>query len=316
MQPNSHDSFHQKVKEDIRDYAISLGFAVCGFARIERVDSIATTRYAKWLHEGKHDEMQYLERYLDIKEHPALLLDGAKSIICVALNYFPQVFQSSEAPQFAYYAYGKDYHEVVRQKLLLLSQYITEHFESTSRVCVDTAPIRERYWAQKSGIGFVGRNNQLIIPGKGSYFFLGELVTTIELPPDLPCTISCGDCGRCVTACPVHALDEKTALDARKCLSCLTIEHKGDLPENVDFGNHLYGCDECQKACPHNNNASPSTVVEFQPSPQFLNLTYKDIKEMDNLHFNALFRHSAVKRAKLAMLQRTIGKLSHPTDKK
>ncbi|MBO4723384.1 MAG: tRNA epoxyqueuosine(34) reductase QueG [Muribaculaceae bacterium] len=290
----------------IKHIAMQLGFDACGVARTDRVDDEAVGRYHEWLLSGKNGCMEWAQNHQAIRENPELLLEGARSVIVVAMNYYPQVFQREDAPQFAYYAYGRDYHEVMKQRLWKLGEAIEKETGCKSRACVDSAPLRERYWAQRAGVGFIGWNNQLIIPGKGSYFFLGVLVTTLELEPDEPCLDHCMQCRACEKACPSGALRCGETVDARRCLSCLTIEHKGDLPEWVKdvIYNRVYGCDECQKCCPHNLHATGNTTPEFQPKPELLSLTLDDIITMTQEQFSHIFSHSAVKRAKLAGLQR------------
>lgn len=292
--------------EGIKRVAQELGFDACGIARVDRIDDEAARRYAQWLDDGKNGCMDWAQNHQQVRENPELLLEGARSVIVVAMNYYPRIFQPKEAPQIAYYAYGRDYHEVMKQRLWRLGEAIEKETGHKSRACVDSAPLRERYWAQKAGVGFMGWNNQLIIPGKGSYFFLGVLLTTLELEADKPCMEHCMQCGACERACPSDALRCGETVDARRCLSCLTIEHKGELPEWVSevIGNHVYGCDECQKCCPHNRNAMGNTTPEFQPKPELLSITLDDILEMTQEQFSTLFSHSAVKRAKLAGLQR------------
>lgn len=294
------------LKKSIQDKASELGFSACAIVDVATVDHASELQYDKWIADGKHHSMLYLDKYHDIRRNPALLLEGAKSIICVALNYYPGKFQNQDAPQFAYYAYGEDYHEVMRAKLIQLGEHIEKIAGGSWRACVDTAPIRERYWAQQSGLGFLGRNNQLIIPNKGSYFFLGELISTIEIESDQPLNMDCGNCGACISCCPAGALDEAGALDARKCISCLTIEHKGDFPQGTLLGTHIYGCDECQKCCPHNSNAASTSIKEFNPSDEFLNLDEEKIANMNQQDFSRIFRHSAVKRTKLSGLLRNL----------
>ena len=250
--------------------------------------------------------MDYLGNYLDLRDHPALLYPGARTIVCVALNYYPARFQPQEHPQFAYYAYGRDYHEVMRDKLRQLAAFVAPLSGDAGRVCCDTAPVRERYWAVQAGLGFIGRNAQLIIPGKGSYFFLGELLTTLALPPDEPLSNRCGDCSLCREHCPVGALDVPGQVDARRCISCQTIENRGEIPPAVAarMGNRLYGCDTCQQCCPWNRAAVPSTHPEFAPSDELLALDAARFEALTPDDFNRIFRHSAVRRAKYAGLMR------------
>lgn len=294
-----------EIKEHIRAKAIELGFDACGFAKAAQVNNLAAMQYDNWIKYGKHDCMDYAEKYMELRRNPCELQPGAKTIICVAINYFPETFQDSNHPQFAFYSYGKDYHDVVRNKLKLLTLYLQENYSAESRICVDTAPIMEKYWAKQAGIGMIGRNNLLIIPGKGSYFFLGELITTLELTPDLPCDLTCGDCGKCIEACPGGALNDNT-LDARRCLSCQLIERRGELPEWINdvIENRLYGCDECQKCCPHNKNAQHADISDFAPNEQQLSLTLDDIQSMTADRFREIFCKSAVKRTKLEGLKR------------
>lgn len=291
-----------------------LGIAALGVARVEPVGQSAADSYRRWIADGRHGSMAYLDRYHDIRTNPELLLPGARSIIVAAFNYYPRRFQRPDAPQFAYYAYGRDYHDVVHGRLNTLADRIRASAGGEFRVCVDTAPLFERYWAVKAGIGVRGLNSQLIIPGKGSYFFLGEILTTLDITPDSPATGGCGSCGACIKACPAKAINGDGTIDARKCLSYLTIEHRGELPQGTALGNHVYGCDECQKSCPHNRHACATDIDEFAPSEAFLSLDREKILNMTDDDFRAIFRHSAVKRTKLTGLIRNAGRLSDPGD--
>lgn len=293
-------------KTPVVDKAISLGFSKVGFAVAEQVEAESIERYSRWIDNKMHGEMTYLERYGDVRRDPRLLLDGAKTIIVCALNYYPSQFQSPDVPQIASYALGRDYHEVVKERLMLLAQFIRENYGGQTRVCVDTAPIRERYWAVKAGLGFMGTNNQLILPGRGSYYFLGEVLTTVSFEPDDPCRESCMSCGRCVKVCPAGAISPNGFVDASKCLSYLTIEYRGELTEGLNLGNRVYGCDECQRVCPHNRAAKPTTIADFAPSAELLSLDAQSIAQMTPQQFSAIFRHSAIKRTRLAGLQRNL----------
>ncbi len=283
-----------------------------GIARVEAVDADTVTGYDRWLSEGMNGEMAYLEKYHDIRSNPALLLPGARSVVSCAFNYW---WGPVDSPlRWASYALGDDYHDVVRGRLQSVADAITAETGAECRVCVDTAPILERYWAVRSGVGFIGLNQQLIIPGAGTHFFLGEIITTLDLVPDAPCTLTCGECRRCLRACPGGALRENNeapgnpaseiTLDSRRCLSYLTIEYRGEFPEGTRPGKHIYGCDVCQEVCPHNSKAPLSDFEEFRPRAAILRLDTDAILEMRQEDFSAIFRKSAIKRTKLAGLQR------------
>lgn len=283
-----------------------------GIARVEAVDADTVTGYDRWLSEGMNGEMAYLEKYHDIRSNPALLLPGARSVVSCAFNYW---WGPVDSPlRWASYALGDDYHDVVRSRLQSVANAITTETGAECRVCVDTAPILERYWAVRSGVGFIGLNQQLIIPGAGTHFFLGEIITTLDLAPDAPCTLTCGECRRCLRACPGGALREKDkapgnpaseiTLDSRRCLSYLTIEYRGEFPEGTRPGKHIYGCDVCQEVCPHNSKAPLSDIEEFRPRAAILRLDTDAILEMRQEDFSAIFRKSAIKRTKLAGLRR------------
>ena len=296
------------IASEIKRRAQELGFDACGFAQAAPVDAQARERFRYWLDSGSNGCMDWAVRYLDVRDDPRKLLDGARSVIMVAMNYFPLVKQPATSPQIAYYAYGQDYHNVLKGRLWNLAGYIAGLTGCISRPCVDSAPLRERYWAQQAGLGFIGKNHQLIIPGRGSYFFLGGIVTTLELPPDEPCRLSCAGCDACLKACPGGALRPDEPLDARRCLSCLTIELRGEMPKWVEgvIGNRLYGCDACQQCCPHNAQAQPSRTPEFEPSDEVLSLTASRVEEMTPSQFKRVFGHSAVRRTRLEGLRRNL----------
>ena len=291
----------------INSQAASLGFDACGFAAVEPVDDEAVARYDRWLEQGHNGCMQWAAGHRDLRRDPAMLLEGARTVISLALNYYPACFQPPGTLRVAYYAYGRDYHEVLREKLTELSHFIEQITHCATRPCVDSAPIRERYWAQRAGLGFVGRNNCLILPGKGSFFFLGEIVTTAQLAPDKPCTGTCGDCGKCVAACPAGALSEQGAVDASRCLSCLLIEnHADELPAWVGevIGDRVVGCDECQLCCPHNAHAVATTVEDFAPTGAVMTLTRERVEAMTAGEFKRTFAHSAISRLRYKTLRR------------
>ena len=297
--------------DEIKQKALDLGFDACGICRA--TESGEEERYMQWLQDHWQGGMGYMERNIDKRLDPRLLVEGARSIISVALNYYPPVKLPGKVPQFAYYAYGKDYHEVVREKLRCLFEWISERVpDVTGRYFSDSAPVLERFWAARAGLGFIGKNTLLIIPGKGSYFFLGELIIDIELDYDEPVTENCGDCTRCLRSCPTNAIEEPYRLNATRCISYQTIENKGEIaPEIVpNLRNNVYGCDICQKVCPWNRDAMSHNIPEFMPSDAFLKLDLEQIMEMDEDRWNHIFRQSAVKRAKLSGLKRNASAIS------
>lgn len=297
--------------DEIKQKALDLGFDACGICRA--TESGEEERYMQWLQDHWQGGMGYMERNIDKRLDPRLLVEGARSIISVALNYYPPVKLPGKVPQFAYYAYGKDYHEVVREKLRYLFEWIRERVpDVTGRYFSDSAPVLERFWAARAGLGFIGKNTLLIIPGKGSYFFLGELIIDIELDYDEPVTENCGDCTRCLRSCPTNAIEEPYRLNATRCISYQTIENKGEIaPEIVpNLRNNVYGCDICQKVCPWNRDAMSHNIPEFMSSDAFLKLDLEQILEMDEDRWNHIFRQSAVKRAKLSGLKRNASAIS------
>ena len=250
----------------IKKKALEMGFSACGIAKVEEVESEEMNFLDKWLNKQYQAEMNYMANHVDIRQNPNGLVEGAKSIISVALNYYPSQLRNPNYPHIAYYAYGKDYHILLKDKLRLLWGYIRSQFpkdsEIEARVFTDSAPILERYWAWKAGIGWIGKNTNLIIPQKGSFFFLGEIISTLPADKyDQPMESKCGNCRRCLDACPTGALEKAHVLNANKCLSYQTIENRGEIPSEIvsKLGNRVYGCDTCQLACPWNRFATPNT---------------------------------------------------------
>ena len=290
-------------KEALRRLCIEAGACAAGFARIQPVSDEAVAIYDGWLASGRHGTMAYMANYAEIRRNPALLLDGeARTLISCAFTYTSPGWARSSL--FADYALGSDYHEVLRKALAPVAARLEEISPGT-RICVDTAPLRERYWAQQAGIGFIGLNNQLIVPGVGSCVFLAEILWSGEVSPDEPMERNCGTCHACVRACPGNALDGAGGLDARRCLSYLTIEHRGELPADLRLPGRIYGCDICRDVCPLGHGDRPVYVLpELRPRQSILDLTVADIKALDQPAFSTIFSHSAVKRAKLAGLLR------------
>ena len=308
------------LSEHIKAEARTLGFDACGIAEVTEAESEAEY-LDRWIAEGCHADMAYMERNRGVRLNPAELVEGARSVISVAMNYYPEVKQPEGAPHVAYYAYGKDYHKVVKQRLRLLWQRITEQLpadaEGEARAFTDSAPLLERYWAWRAGLGWIGRNTNLIIPGKGSFFFLGEIVTTLSLDYDSPMASRCGTCRRCLDACPTGALTADRHLDARRCISYLTIENRGSIPPQLAarLGNRLYGCDTCQDVCPWNRFARGTRCDDFRPSPDLLALCAGDLLDFCREDYNRIFVRSAVRRAGYEGISRTIAARKNTNDK-
>ncbi len=298
----------EELTAHIKAEALRLGFDACGITKAGAIAPETEALYNSWLAKGNHATMGYLERNCEKRFDPTLLVKGCRSIICVALNYSPK--QSIEG--LADYALGKDYHKIVKDKLYLLLQSIDNICKVQGRAFCDSAPVMERYWAATSGIGYIGRNRQLIIPGRGSRFFLGELFIDIELCYDEPYRRNlCGECRKCIEACPGEALSDN-GLDAGKCLSYLTIEHRGALPENSGkkMKNCFYGCDRCQAVCPHNRFATPNDIPELQPNEELLRMTDEKWNALTKEMYDTLFAGSAVERCGYEQLVRNITALN------
>ena len=307
------------LTEKIKAEAKGLGFFACGIAKAEAVDSDTADGYRRWIADGGHASMHYLADNIDKRLDPRLLMPGVKSIVCVALSYAPAKTIPADQYQIAYYAYGKDYHDVMKQKLHALASACGI---TTYRAFCDTAPVLERYWAQRAGLGWIGRNHQLIIPHAGSMFFLGELFVTDTLHYDSPTPNRCGRCHACLDACPTSSIisnqssiiNNQSSFISSRCLSYLTIEHRGPIP-NSSFliphssfliPNSIYGCDICQLACPWNRFAVPTTEPTFQPSEALLSMTKEKWHNLTEEQYRILFKGSAVKRAKYEGLMRNI----------
>lgn len=287
-----------------------LGFEACGIAQATALKE-ESMHVEQWLESGYEGEMGYLTRNKEKRYDPRLLAEGTKSIVTVLYNYFPkQALGDSDRFKIAKYAYGADYHDVLKRKMRqLLERIETQGKLEGTRVFVDSAPVLDRAWAVRCGLGFIGKNTTLIHPKKGSFFFIGHLFLPIELEETgRPMTNRCGRCTKCLDACPTGALESPFHIDARKCISYLTIEHKGSLSE-IDpktFKGWMYGCDICQDVCPYNRFALPNQEPEFQPSQKLLDMQEGDWKSLSKDEFEALFKHSAVQRAGYEGLKRNI----------
>ncbi|MBD5229287.1 MAG: DUF1730 domain-containing protein [Bacteroidales bacterium] len=359
----------------IRDMLAAQGAVASGIAEAAPIPDADFAPFEAWLADGCHASMTYMENYRDLRRDPRTLLPGARSLIVAAFSYYHADHTEGNLERIAAYAHGDDYHEVLRARLDNVARAIRETWGAETRVCVDTAPLPERYWAVRAGIGFIGRNGMLITPAAGSYIFIATIITTLPLPPSAPSTATCLSCNRCLQACPTQAItypqsetqshppqkaqsqalqgesqsqsqaqklqeehraDAQRAevppsqaaqaqsqsqasraqeaapaqpiprIDARRCLSCLTIEHRGDFPPGTDLHGRLYGCDLCQRVCPHNRNLPDTTISEFHPRPALRTLTPAAIAALTPADFSTIFRHSAIKRTKLQGLQRNL----------
>ncbi len=293
------------LKEEVRRMALEAGAVAAGFARAGEVDAATATRFDRYIARGGHFSMTYMENYREIRMNPLLLFTPPAEAGTVISMAFPYRHPASN-PLFALYAQGEDYHKALRRRLKPLVRHITEVTGARCRICVDTPPVLERYWAVQAGVGFIGRNRTLIVPGVGSLCFLAEIVTEAVLHPDEPCRLTCGDCGACVRACPGGALGADS-FDSSRCLSCLTIEHRGEWPADTPRpqGATIYGCDACQLRCPHNATTAPG-LPEFAPTAAMRALTRRDLLVMDEKHYSELFAASAVTRCPLERLQRNV----------
>ena len=301
------------IVTQIKAEAFRLGFSACGIARADAVPEPLLQEYDSWIETGYHGDMDYLARNRELRSDPRILLPGTKSLIVVAMNYYPETKQHPDAPQFAYSASGREYHKVVKKRLDQLLSYMRTELQLlvSGRAFSDSAPIMERYWAEQAGLGWRGKNSLLIIPRAGSYFFLGELLIDIELPADSPMRNLCGRCERCQTSCPTEAFLAPGFIDARRCISYLTIEQKGDIPDELRerIGRRVYGCDACQQCCPWNRYARPTTISDYTPREALLSLSPEALEAMSEEEYLALFAGTAVKRAGRLGLQRTMRNL-------
>ncbi len=294
----------------IKDKALELGFMHMGVARAEQMD-VEAKRLEMWLNQNHHGKMGYMANHFDKRIDPRKLVDGAKSVISLTYNYHsPEMQRDPDAPKISQYAYGKDYHFVIKDKLKSLLGYIREEIgEVNGRCFVDSAPVLERDWARRSGVGWVGKHTLLLHPKVGSYFFLAELIIDLELATDDPIRDHCGTCTRCIDACPTEAISPQGyVMDGSKCISYLTIELKEAIPAEFKgkMEGWMFGCDICQQVCPWNRFATPHAEPEFEPHPDLLEMSRQDWEEITEEVFRKVFKKSAVKRTKFAGLKRNI----------
>lgn len=313
---NSASCISVSQKESIRRQLLSTGACAVGFAPAEPVPAHEWLHFEEWLNRGDNAGMAYMHNYPDIRRDPRLLLDDAKTVISLAFPFKPERWRDDKNGIIASYAYGRDYHKVLRKLLKPALKKISEETGGAQfRICIDSAPVLERYWGVKTGIGFRGDNGCLIVPGFGSMVFLTEIITDLKIPGDSPLHSDCGHCGACIRACPGKAIGKGGAIDCRKCISYLTIEHRGewDDPESIKTmdtqqgRNTIFGCDICLRICPHNRNVPSTTIPAFQPSDAILNITADDLRRLSsNDELIATISSSPVSRAGIAGIHRNI----------
>jgi epoxyqueuosine reductase len=293
----------------IKTEAKRLGFLSCGISKAEFLEEEAP-RLEKWLKNNMHGQMQYMENHFDKRLDPTLLVEGSKSVISLLLNYFPSEEQSDKtAPKISKYAYGTDYHFVIKDKLKQLLHFIQDEIGDVhGRAFVDSAPVLDKAWAAKSGLGWIGKHSNLLTQQVGSFYFIAELIVDLDLEYDSATTDHCGSCTACIDACPTEAITEPYVVDGSKCISYFTIELKENIPTEFKgkMDDWMFGCDVCQDVCPWNRFSKPHSQPLFNPHPELLSLTKKDWEEITEDTFKKVFKNSAVKRTKFSGLKRNI----------
>ncbi|WP_417935933.1 tRNA epoxyqueuosine(34) reductase QueG [Flagellimonas olearia] len=292
----------------IKTEAKRLGFLSCGISKAQFLEEEAP-RLEKWLKNNMHGEMQYMENHFDKRLDPTKLVEGSKSVISLLLNYFPSQEQNQDSYKISKYAYGTDYHFVIKDKLKSLLHFIQDEIgEVHGRAFVDSAPVLDKAWAARSGLGWIGKHSNLLTQQVGSFYFIAELIVDLDLEYDAPTTDHCGTCTACIDACPTEAIVEPYVVDGSKCISYFTIELKNEIPTGFKgkLDDWMFGCDVCQDVCPWNRFSKPHSEPLFDPNPQLLSMTKKDWEEITEEVFRKVFKKSAVKRTKYGGLQRNI----------
>ena len=293
----------------IKAEAKRLGFLSCGISKAEFLEEEAP-RLERWLHNNMHGNMHYMENHYDKRLDPTLLVEGSKSVISLTYNYYTDaVQQDADAPKISKYAYGVDYHYVIKDKLNRLLEYIKDEIGDVhGRTFVDSAPIMEKAWAKKSGLGWIGKHSNLITRKVGSYYFIAELIVDLDLEVDHAVTDHCGSCTACMDACPTQAITEPYKVDGSKCISYFTIELKENIPSEMkgQLDHWMFGCDVCQEVCPWNRFSKNHSEPLFNPNPKLLSMSKKDWEEITQETFNKVFKKSAVKRTKYVGLKRNV----------
>ena len=295
--------------QSIKTEAKRLGFLSCGISKAEFLEEEAP-RLESWLHQNKHGKMHYMENHFDKRLDPTLLVEGSKSVISLTYNYYiDKLQQDPNAPKISKYAYGLDYHYVIKDKLNQLLEFIKEEIGDVhGRAFVDSAPIMEKAWAKKSGLGWIGKNSNLITQKVGSFYFISELIVDLDLEVDYAVTDHCGSCTACIDACPTEAITEPFQVDGSKCISYFTIELKDNIPNEMKgkLDHWAFGCDVCQDVCPWNRFSKQHSEPLFNPKPELLSMTKNDWEEITQETFNKVFKKSALKRTKYTGLKRNI----------
>ena len=298
----------EKYSKFIKAEAKRLGFLSCGISKAGFLEEEAP-RLENWLNQNHHGEMKYMENHFDKRLNPTLLVDDAKSVISLLLNYYPSEIQNTDSYKISKYAYGQDYHFVIKEKLQELLQTIqTEIGEVSGRAFVDSAPVLDKAWAAKSGLGWIGKNSNLLTQQVGSFYFIAELVVDLDLEYDYATTDHCGTCTACIDACPTQAIVSPYVVDGSKCISYFTIELKENIPQEMKgkMDDWIFGCDVCQDVCPWNRFSKSHNEPLFNPNPELLSMTKKEWEEITEDTFKKVFKNSAVKRTKLDGLKRNI----------
>ena len=301
---NNKEKYTQLIKAEAK----RLGFISCGISKAGFLEEEAP-RLENWLHQNHHGQMTYMENHFDKRLNPTLLVADSKSVISLLLNYYPAEQQNNDSYKISKYAYGHDYHFVIKEKLKELLNYIqTTIGEVSGRAFVDSAPVLDKAWAAKSGLGWIGKNSNLITQKVGSFYFIAELITDLELDYDHATTDHCGTCTACIDSCPTQAIVSPYVVDGSKCISYFTIELKDQIPQEMKgkLDDWMFGCDVCQDVCPWNKFSKPHNPPLFNPHPEVLQFTKKDWEEITEDVFKKIFKNSAVKRTKLKGLQRNI----------
>ncbi|WP_375238419.1 tRNA epoxyqueuosine(34) reductase QueG [Aurantibacter sp.] len=301
---NNASTYSKLIKQEAK----RLGFLSCGISKADFLETEAP-RLEKWLKNNSHGEMAYMENHFDKRLDPTKLVQGSKSVISLLLNYYPEETQIEGSYKISKYAYGKDYHDVIKSKLKELHYFIeTQIGDVSGRAFVDSAPVLDKAWAAKSGLGWIGKNSNLITKNVGSFYFVAELIIDLELEYDNVTTDHCGTCTACIDACPTDAITDPYVVDGSKCISYFTIELKDQLPNEMKgkFDDWMFGCDICQDVCPWNKFSKPHSEPLFNPNPELLSLTKKDWEEITEDVFKKVFQKSAVKRTKFSGLNRNI----------